>query len=180
MRRSTLVKRFSLAFLFVLLASASALAAAPFPAKVVHIADGDTITVLRGREQIKIRLNGIDCPESRQPWGRKAKRFTADLVGMKTVQVQPIDKDRYGRLVAVVSLPETGQVLGLELVRAGLAWWYRRYAPKDQDLREAEERAKAARKGLWADPNPIPPWEWRRGKRIGIGRRMEVPKVGSQ
>jgi len=79
-------KRFSLAALFVLLTASSALAAAPFPAQVIHIADGDTITVLRDQQQIKIRLFGIDCPESRQPWGRKAKMFTAALVGKFLVE----------------------------------------------------------------------------------------------
>jgi len=142
------LKRPTLAYLLVLLAASSAPAATPFPAQVVHIADGDTITVLSDHQHIKVRLFGIDCPESRQPWGRKAKRFKAHLVGIKTVLVQPIDKDRYGRLVAVVSLPATGEDLGLELVRAGLAWWYRRYAPRDHDLKEAEERARAARRRL--------------------------------
>jgi len=93
-------------------------------------------------------------------------------VGMKTVLVQPMDKDRYGRLVAVVYLQGSGQSLNLELVKAGLAWWYRRYAPGDRPLEEAEEEARAARRGLWKDPAPIPPWEWRSGQRTA--RRMAV------
>ena len=73
---------------------------------------------------------------------------------------------RYGRTVAVVILPD-GRSLNAELVRAGLAWWYRRYAPDDETLERLEREAREARRGLWGDPEPIPPWEWRRGTRSG-------------
>ena len=72
-----------------------------------------------------------------------------------------MDVDRYGRTVGEVILPD-GRVLNHELVRAGLAWWYRRYAPDDKTLEQLERGARGANRGLWADPNPVPPWEWRR------------------
>ena len=78
---------------------------------------------------------------------------------MKTVTVQFVDRDRYGRTVGVVLLPD-GRSLNHELVRAGLAWMYRRYT-NNQSLSDLEEEARVARRGLWVDANPIPPWEWR-------------------
>ena len=82
--------------------------------------------------------------------------------------MEPTDRDQYGRLVADVILPD-GRNLNRELVRAGLAWWYRRYAPHDAELEALEAEARAARRGLWADPHPVPPWEWRRGAVIEGG-----------
>jgi micrococcal nuclease len=70
--------------------------------KVVGISDGDTITVLKGTTPFKIRLYGIDCPERGQAFGKRAKQFTSDMVFLKHVKIEPVDKDRYGRLVACV------------------------------------------------------------------------------
>ena len=108
----------------------------------------------------RIRLHGIDCPEKRQAFGNRAKQFTSNLVFAKTVTVQALDRDRYGRTVGVVLLPD-GRSLNHELVRAGLAWMYRRYT-NDQSLSDLEEEARVARRGLWAEPDPIPPWEGRK------------------
>jgi micrococcal nuclease len=133
-----------------------------FQARVVAITDGDTIRVLRDEHvQLKIRLHGIDCPESGQPFGHRAKEFTGDMVFGKTVTIRVMDTDRYGRTVAEVFLAD-GRVLNRELVRAGLAWWYRRYAPRDGELADLEREARQARRGLWADADPLAPWEWRR------------------
>ncbi len=71
------------------------------------------------------------------------------------------DAHRYGQTVGEVILPD-GRVLNHELVRAGLAWWYRRYAPDDAALERLEQKARAAKRGLWADAEPVPPWAWRR------------------
>ncbi len=108
----------------------------------------------------RIRLHGIDCPEKRQAFGRKAKQFTSGLVFGNTVTVTVMDVDRYGRTVGEVILPD-GQVLNHELVRAGFAWWYRKYAPEDGTLAQLEADARQAKRGLWADAEPVPPWEWR-------------------
>ncbi len=112
----------------------------------------------------RIRLHGIDCPEKRQAFGNKAKQFTSGLVFGNTVTVTIMDVDRYGRTVGEVILPD-GRVLNHELVQAGLAWWYRKYAPDDSTLAQLGANARAAKRGLWADAEPVPPWEWRKRKR---------------
>jgi endonuclease YncB( thermonuclease family) len=134
--------------------------------KVVGIADGDTITALReGNQQVKIRLYGIDCPERYQPFSRKAKQFISEMVFGKEVEVEPVDIDRYNRLVALVTVSE--RLVNEELLNAGFAWVYTRYCvrPICEKWRALESEAREARRGLWADPNPIPPWEFRRKKR---------------
>jgi endonuclease YncB( thermonuclease family) len=151
------------AFAFVLVLATSA-GAEDFQRKVVGIADGDTITVLRNREPVRVRLNGIDAPEKAQPFATRAKEFTSSLAFGKVVTARVKDRDRYGRLVADVILPD-GRNLNHELVRAGFAWWFRRYAPNDRALADLEAEAREAKRGLWADPKPVPPWEWRATKR---------------
>ncbi len=131
---------------------------------MVGVSDGDTITVLHSGKGERIRLHGIDCPEKRQAFGKRAKQLTSNLVFGKTVTVQVVDRDRYGRTVAEVLLPD-GRSLNRELVRAGFAWWYWRYTPDDETLAQLEREARAAKRGLWADPNPIPPWQWRTMRR---------------
>ena len=132
--------------------------------KVVAVTDGDTVKVLYQGKAHKVRLAGIDAPERKQAFGKRAKEYASTLAAGKTVKVTWTEKDRYGRIVGVVILPD-GSNLNNEMVKAGLAWWYRQYAPKDRTLERLENEAKAARRGLWADPKPIPPWEWRRAKR---------------
>ena len=134
-----------------------------FTAKVVGIADGDTLTVLKAKQQVKIRLNGIDAPESGQEFGSRAKQVASALAFGEEVTVRVHDHDRYGRTVADIILPD-GKSLNQELVREGMAWWYRQYAPADKTLARLEADAKAAKRGLWAQPNPIPPWDWRHGE----------------
>ncbi len=120
--------------------------------------------MLHNGEGERIRLHGIDCPEKRQAFGNKAKQFTSKLVFGQTVAVNVMDQDRYGRTVGEVVLPD-GRVLNHKLVKAGLAWWYRRYAPEDKKLSQLEAEARDKKRGLWADPNPLPPWEWQRMRR---------------
>lgn len=129
--------------------------------RVVGIVDGDTITVRGDGVPYKVRLNGIDCPEAGQPFGRAASDYTAKLVMGRDVRLVEHPRDRYGRVVADVWLSD-GKCLNRELVRAGYAWWFRRYAPRDQTLRKLEEEARDARRGLWADKDPVPPWGWRK------------------
>jgi endonuclease YncB( thermonuclease family) len=135
----------------------------------VGVSDGDTIKVMREGRTVKVRLHGIDCPEKKQPYGTKAKRFTSDRAFRNEVTVYVKDTDRYGRIVGEVILPG-GLSLNKELVYFGLAWWYRKYAPNDRTLKALETGARAEKKGLWADKNPIPPWEWRKMER---GRRTK-------
>ncbi len=134
---------------------------------VVEVRDGDTIEIDVGTGTVAVRLHGIDCPESSQPYGQQAARYTSRRALGRRVTVEVTDRDRYGRLVGIVRLPD-GESLNEALVAAGLAWWYRRYAPGDAALRRAEQQARDARRGLWSRAGPVPPWEWRRGRREGI------------
>ena len=134
-----------------------------FTGKVVGISDGDTIRVLHDKEEVKIRLEGIDCPESKQAFGTTAKETTSELAFGKTVTVKDKGKDRYGRTLAEIILPDDTS-LNWELVRLGFAWWYKKYS-KDESLGHLRAEARKAKLGLWADPNPMPPWEWRQNER---------------
>ena len=131
--------------------------AATLTGKVVKIADGDTLTLLVGKTQVKVRLEGIDTPERGQPFGRKAGQALAKSVFGNVVQVDDFGKDRYGRTLGIVRLGRRN--VNLELVQGGWAWWYRKYAPKNKELAAAEAAARRAKRGLWADAKPIPPWE---------------------
>ena len=133
--------------------------------KVVSIAEGDTITVLRDKEQVRIRLYGIDTPELGQAFGTKAKQLTSGMVFGEVVEVEPVDTDRYGRTVALVSVFK--RLVNEELVNAGYAWVYTHYRtqPICERWKLLEEEAREAKRGLWSDPHAIPPWEYRREKR---------------
>ncbi|MBI3866711.1 MAG: thermonuclease family protein [Planctomycetia bacterium] len=132
--------------------------------KVVHIADGDTLTVLDAdKVQHKIRLHGIDAPEKGQAFGTKVKEALAGKVHEKSVRVVWKEKDRYGRIVGDVHLGDRN--INVEMVHDGFAWWYRTYAPKLKALEEAEGEAKKEKRGLWHDESPEPPWEFRKKER---------------
>jgi micrococcal nuclease len=134
--------------------------ATPWSGMVVGISDGDTITVMHRGKPERIRLFGIDCPEKDQDFGERAKQFTSQMVFRKIVEVFPIGETSYGRSLAWVSV--NGISLNKELVRAGLAWWYCRYAPNDSELAELEALARKNKIGLWSHTNTVPPWEFRR------------------
>ena len=129
---------------------------------VLWVIDGDTIELLllKSFKFVTIRLDGIDCPEKGQPYYEAATKYTSYLCLHKQVRVIRHDIDKYGRLVADIILPD-GENLSEELVRAGLAWWYYLYSD-DLTLKKLESEAKNARKGLWYESNPIPPWEFRK------------------
>ncbi|MDR6886162.1 endonuclease YncB(thermonuclease family) [Variovorax sp. 3319] len=152
-------------------------AAEPRTCLVVGVSDGDTITARCGAagdyEQIKVRFNGIDAPERKQPFGQRSKEALSDLVYMKEAQLDCPKVDRYGRsvckvMVAPASAPAGRKTLdvGLAMVTLGMAWWYRAYS-REQTAEErgqyefAEFEAKAKRVGLWRDEDPMPPWNWR-------------------
>jgi endonuclease YncB( thermonuclease family) len=133
--------------------------------KVIGVSDGDTITVLRDRQPHKIRLYGIDCPEKRQPFGKRAKQFTSELVFGKVVEVEPVTIDRYGRTVAFVMIENIA--VNEELIKEGLGWVYIRYCklPVCVEWQNLESEAKFGKLGLWRKQGEIPPWEFRRQKR---------------
>ncbi len=122
-----------------------------FTGKVVGVTDGDTITVLlESKKQYKVRLQHIDCPETRQPFGSKAKQFLSQKVFGKNVTVKWDEMDRYKRILGNVYLGE--EWVNLELVKEGLAWHYKFYS-KDKTMAAAETKAKAAKLGI-VDLNP--------------------------
>jgi endonuclease YncB( thermonuclease family) len=157
-------KILSLTLLLIFLSAFPYLAWA-WSGKVISIADGDTITVLRDKEQVRIRLYGIDCPEGGQAFGKKAKQFTSSMVFGKVVEVESVDIDRYGRTVALVTVFQ--RLVNEELVNAGFAWIYTRYCdrPICERWKVLEYEAREAKRGLWSEPNPVPPWEYRKKKR---------------
>jgi endonuclease YncB( thermonuclease family) len=143
------------------------------------VADGDTLTVLdAAKVSHRVRLLGIDAPERGQPYGKVARQVLLERVIGKRLRVLVQSKDPYGRSVGKVLLGGTD--INLELVRAGLAWHYKHFAddqlPGDARLyAQAEREARLARTGLWAEPMPLPPWEWRRKH----GRRGTSPGIKS-
>ena len=141
--------------------------------KVVGVSDGDTITVMHYGKDERIRLYGIDCPEKRQAFGKRAKQFTSNMVFGKNVEVRPITTDRYGRTIAWVYV--NGSCLNEKLLKAGLAWHYKRYS-SERHLADLETEARHTRAGLWSDPDAIPPWDFRRGKRAVTKPKMAVEK----
>jgi len=131
--------------------------------RVIAVADGDSLTVLRDdRQQIKVRLAGIDAPEKAQPFGNRSKQSLSDLCFDKAARLEEQGKDRYQRTLARVYCDEVDA--NSEQVRRGMAWIFTRYASKDSPLYAVEAEARTARRGLWADAEPVPPWEWRRSK----------------
>lgn len=124
--------------------------------KVVSVHDGDTITILVEKEQVKIRLFGIDAPELKQPYGKKSKQFLSNLIAGQIVEVEKNGNDRYGRTIGTVSL--NGEDINAQMVENGYAWAYRRFSKK---YAPQESEAKFEKRGLWRD-DPIPPWKWRK------------------
>lgn len=132
--------------------------------RVVRVADGDTVSVLdKSNTQHKVRLFGIDTPERDQPHGKAARKALSAIVAGKNVGVVVVEKDSYGRTVGTVYLQDSN--INVAMVQAGHAWWYRYYAPHNRLLEATEQQARKAKLGLWADPGPVPPWDWRRGRR---------------
>lgn len=133
--------------------------------RVISIKDGDTIELLKDGKPLRVRLYGVDAPEKNQNFGTRARQFTSELVFGQAVQLQVKDTDRYGRTVGIIYLPD-GRSLNKELVRAGFAWHYKAYS-KDPALAALEIEAREARRGLWVDPSPTAPWDFRKTRRSG-------------
>lgn len=162
-----------------LLLQAAPLLADTLSGRVSEVGDGATVTVAdNAGVRHKVRLAAIDAPESRQPWSKESRQHLSDMVLDKAVKVEWRKQDRYGRIVGKLTLqappcPTCSKTLdaGLAQLEAGLAWWdretRREQSLSDQGYYEyAEFDAKARRIGLWQDPAPMPPWEWRKKNRI--------------
>ena len=142
--------------------------------QVVAVADGDTLTLSAATGRVIVRLGGIDAPEGLQPHGGASRAALARLVNGRAVILNTTKHDRYGRRVGQLTVD--GQDVGLQMIQGGHAWAFRHYLkelPKARrsEYEQAEAVAKAAGRGLWASPEPVPPWEWRAGHQKGAPRR---------
>ena len=145
--------------------------------KVVGVTDGDTITCLtEKKEQIKARLYQIDAPESGQAYGQKAKQALSDLIFNQFVSVETHGQDRYKRILGAIRHSPCGQPhidcstrfviiteVNLHMIQQGYAWHYP-FDGENSEYQQAEQEAREAKRGLWADKNPVAPWEWRKKK----------------
>jgi endonuclease YncB( thermonuclease family) len=138
------------------------------PGRITGIVEGDTIKVrILAKPEIKVRIAFIDAPEKGQAFDQRAKQAMSELVFGKDVVLQPHTIDRSGRLVARVLVD--GQDAGLELLKQGLCWVYEKNVGEASALvqaryRNAQDAAQAQKAGLWQDPDPMPPWNWRKEK----------------
>jgi endonuclease YncB( thermonuclease family) len=137
--------------------------AADFSGEVVGVLDGDTIEVLHNTYPERVRLSGIDCPEKGQAYGKRVKQAALELVFGGNVTPQTHGQDKYRRTLGDVFLLN-GTHVNHTLVKDGWCWWYRKYAPGNTVLERLDKDAREARERLWADPQPVPPWEWRKRK----------------
>ena len=163
---------FNLAGVFAVIALSiltTAIHAETLTGRVVGIADGDTLTLLDAtKTQHKIRLAGIDSPEKIQPFGQHCKKSLSDLAYDRVATVETSKLDRYGRAIGKVWVDS--QDVNLEQIRRGCGWHYKKYqneqSPEDRlSYNSAEELDRANRIGLWADQDPVPPWDWRHTRR---------------
>lgn len=140
--------------------------------RVSWVTDGDSLRVFIKGRNMEVRLSDIDAPEREQPFGWQAKLRLMELVGDRHVVLQPRDVDRYGRVVARLWVGDAD--VNLELVRAGLAWFYPQYA-RDERLYYAEQAARDAKRGLWALPREerVEPWHWRKQTKPPASSRVE-------
>jgi endonuclease YncB( thermonuclease family) len=162
--REVTTRHWPLVVLLALLSPSPAVAVSEYQGEVVLVMDGDTLEVLHNQHLERIRLSGIDCPEKGQAYGQKAKHAASDLAFGKDVTIQTHGRDKYKRTIGEVILPD-GMSLNQKLVKQGWCWWYRKYAPGNTVLEGLEDEAREARRGMWADPHPVPPWEWRKRSR---------------
>jgi endonuclease YncB( thermonuclease family) len=135
------------------------LSAAKIQGKVVRVLDGDTIEVLNEKMPVRVRLINIDAPEKKQPYGRWSTSQLKELIAGQRVTVAYTQKDRYGRVLGRV-VTTNGVEANSYMVQSGAAWVYDQYNT-DSSLPALQRRAKEQKHGLWADSNPVPPWEWR-------------------
>ncbi len=159
-----------------------------FVGKVVAVYEGDTIAVRINKKKIYVSLLGVDCPKENQPFGKEAKRFTYKLAYGKQVKVTAEDKDDLGWATGRVCIgarvrqgpkkqrKRFNKCLSNELVRAGLAWWYQRHKPMDKKLKALETEARMARRGIWSEEKPVPPWDWRKTNRVDLSKKKKTEK----
>lgn len=150
--------KFKLLFIFFLCAQVYA---QTLTGKVIGVKDGDTVVVIdASNNQTTLRLAEVDCPEKSQPFGTKAKQFTSDQIYRKEIKYVVTDTDRYGRSIAMIYYDDN-KYLSAEIIKNGMGWHYKRYSTS-KELANFENSARLHKIGLWVEPNPIEPSEWRR------------------
>lgn len=149
-------------YTFFLVLSLGTLPLSAHADKVIGIADGDTLTVLQERKPVKVRLANIDAPEKEQSFGTRSRQSLSDLCFGKNAELDVQTKDRYGRVVAVVHCD--GVNANRTQVERGMAWVYAKYN-KDHLLPMVQIQARLRKQGLWSEPDPTPPWTWRKAAR---------------
>lgn len=158
-----------MAMLTALLAASGTAADLSMRGRVVGVSDGDTLTFYEvGRRELKIRISGIDAPEKKQAFGRAAKAKLSEIAFQREAVATCHKIDRFRRLICNVEIDRKD--VGLELIRSGAAWHFKRYQaeqpPEEAEAyRRAEELARLRKVGLWGEPHAVPPWEWRSGVR---------------
>ena len=152
------MKRCSLFLCFLLALPVPIASGADFIARVLTVHEGDRLTIHHQGRKDTIYLRDVDCPELKQPYGKQAKHATAAYVGNREVVVRELKRDPHGRVTADIFLQD-GRNVAHELVKEGLAW-VQSVGTESHGLKDLEELARAAGKGLWAEPSPIPPWKW--------------------
>lgn len=145
----------------------NSMAAAEFSGRVVSVTDGDTLTVMKHKHKVKIRIAGIDAPEKQQAFGKASKQSLARLASGREVFIEERGRDNYGRTLGRVMHGRSD--LGLRQIELGLAWHYRQYARNQpivqaQRYAQAEKNARRRKVGLWRDSRPVPPWSWRHAR----------------
>ena len=128
--------------------------------KIVRVSEGDLLHLRHHGQVTPIRLHGIDCPERGQAYSEQARYRAECLAKDEEVSVVVITHDLSGKTIGEVLL-QNGISVNQELVASGHCWWYRQYAPSSSKLASLEETARAKHWGVWAQPNPIPPWVYR-------------------
>ncbi|EIS1621999.1 thermonuclease family protein [Salmonella enterica subsp. enterica serovar Sandiego] len=156
------MKPFLYVFFFFVVMLPTTLCAAEIQGKVIRVLDGDTIEVLQNKTPVRIRLANIDAPEKKQAFGRWSTNQLKGLVSVLPVRVTYTQTDRYGRIIGRVFTMD-GTEASRFMVQAGAAWVYGRYNT-DEALPALQREAQMQKRGLWADSQPVPPWEWRHSK----------------
>jgi endonuclease YncB( thermonuclease family) len=159
------MKRFFAVLFPILILAGPSVAGTDFVARVLMVHEGDRLTIHHQGRKDMVYLRNVDCPGLKQPYGRQARNAAAAYIAHREVVVRNLKRDRQGRMIADIQLTD-GRQIAHELVKEGLAW-VQPDGFADQALKDMEELARAAGKGLWAEPNPVPPWKWKSTKPVG-------------
>jgi endonuclease YncB( thermonuclease family) len=135
-------------------------AATALTGHVIRVKDGDSFIMRSGGLTYEVRMYGIDAPELKQPYGKQSAKALRSYIQNKNIKLISTGDDHYGRMIGKAYIDKA--YINLKMVKQGHAHWYRKYAPKDKNLKEAEQSARKSKRGLWSRKNPVPPSKWRK------------------